>query len=31
MDFSHYDVVPGNIQREIIEKAAHKDEEEEGE
>ena len=31
MDFSHYDVVPGNVQREIIEKAAHKDEEEEGE
>ena len=30
MDFSHYDVVPGNVQREIIEKAAHKDEEEEG-
>ncbi len=25
MDFSHYDVVPGNVQKEIVEKAAHKD------
>ncbi len=29
MDFSHYDVMPGNIQQEVIAKAAHKDEEEE--
>lgn len=29
MEFSHYDVVPGNVQREIIEKAAMKEEEEE--
>ena len=29
MEFSHYDVVPGNVQREIIEKAALKEEEEE--
>ncbi len=30
MDFSHYDVVPGNVQKEIIEKAVlHKEEEEE--
>ncbi len=29
MDFSHYDVMPGNIQQEVISKAAHKDEEEE--
>ncbi|HZZ73704.1 MAG TPA: elongation factor G [Pirellulales bacterium] len=26
MDFSHYDLVPGNVQKEIVEKAAHKDE-----
>jgi len=30
MEFSHYDVVPGHAQKEIIEKAAHKEEEEEG-
>jgi elongation factor G len=29
MEFSHYDVVPGNIQKEIIEKAQLKEEEEE--
>jgi len=29
MEFSHYDVVPGNVQKEIIEKAAIKEEEEE--
>ena len=29
MEFSHYDVVPGNIQKEIIEKAKLKEEEEE--
>ncbi len=29
MEFSHYDIVPGNVQREIIEKAALKEEEEE--
>jgi elongation factor G len=29
VEFSHYDVVPGNVQREIIEKAAMKEEEEE--
>jgi len=29
MEFSHYDVVPGNVQKEIIEKAALKEEEEE--
>ena len=29
MEFSHYDVVPGNVQKEIIDKA-HKEEEEEG-
>ncbi len=28
MEFSHYDVVPGNVQKEIISKAALKDEEE---
>ncbi|MHB1033493.1 MAG: elongation factor G [Pirellulales bacterium] len=28
MEFSHYDVVPGNIQKEIMEKAAMKEEEE---
>jgi elongation factor G len=27
IEFSHYDVVPGNIQKEIIEKAAMKEEE----
>ena len=27
MEFSHYDVVPGNVQKEIVEKAAHKEEE----
>jgi elongation factor G len=30
MEFSHYDVVPAHAQKEIIEKAAHKEEEEEG-
>jgi elongation factor G len=30
MEFSHYDVMPTNVQHEIIAKAAHKDEEEEG-
>lgn len=29
MEFSHYDVVPGNIQKEIMEKAVLKEEEEE--
>jgi elongation factor G len=29
MDFSHYEVVPGNVQKEIVEKAAMKEEEEE--
>lgn len=29
MEFSHYDVVPGNVQKEIIEKAQLKEEEEE--
>jgi elongation factor G len=29
IEFSHYDVVPGNVQKEIIEKAALKEEEEE--
>ncbi len=29
MEFSHYDVVPGNIQKEIMEKAVMKEEEEE--
>ena len=29
MEFSHYDVVPGNVQKEIIEKAVMKEEEEE--
>jgi elongation factor G len=29
MEFSHYDVVPGNVQKEIIEKAGIKHEEEE--
>ncbi|MBN2021743.1 MAG: elongation factor G [Pirellulales bacterium] len=29
MEFSHYDVVPGNVQKEIIDKAALKEEEEE--
>ena len=29
MEFSHYDVVPGNVQKEIIEKAVLKEEEEE--
>ncbi len=29
MEFSHYDVVPGNVQKEIVEKAALKEEEEE--
>ena len=29
MEFSHYDLVPGNVQKEIIEKTAHKEEEEE--
>jgi elongation factor G len=29
MEFSHYDVVPGNIQKEIVEKAQLKEEEEE--
>ena len=29
VEFSHYDVVPGNVQKEIIEKAAMKEEEEE--
>lgn len=29
MEFSHYDLVPGNVQREIIEKSAMKEEEEE--
>ncbi len=29
MEFSHYDIVPGNVQSEIIEKAALKEEEEE--
>ena len=28
MEFSHYDVVPGNVQKEIIEKAVMKEEEE---
>ena len=28
IEFSHYDVVPGNVQKEIIEKAAMKEEEE---
>jgi elongation factor G len=28
IEFSHYDVVPGNVQKEIIDKAALKDEEE---
>ncbi len=29
LEFSHYDVVPGNVQKEIVEKTAHKEEEEE--
>jgi elongation factor G len=29
MDFSHYDVVPGNVQREIVDKAVLHPEEEE--
>ena len=29
MEFSHYDVVPGNVQKEIVEKAQLKEEEEE--
>jgi elongation factor G len=29
MEFSHYDVVPGNVQKEIMEKAVMKEEEEE--
>jgi elongation factor G len=29
LEFSHYDVVPANVQKEIVEKAAHKEEEEE--
>ena len=29
MEFSHYDVVPGNVQQEIIAKAQLKEEEEE--
>ena len=29
MEFSHYDVVPGNVQKEIIDKAVMKEEEEE--
>lgn len=29
MEFSHYDLVPGNVQKEIIEKAVMKEEEEE--
>jgi len=29
LEFSHYDVVPGNVQKEIIDKAALKEEEEE--
>ena len=29
MDFSHYDLVPGNIQKEIVDKAVMKEEEEE--
>jgi hypothetical protein len=29
MEFSHYDVVPGNVQKEIIEKAVLAEEEEE--
>ena len=29
IEFSHYDVVPGNVQKEIIDKAAMKEEEEE--
>ncbi|MCG8584880.1 MAG: elongation factor G, partial [Pirellulales bacterium] len=28
MEFSHYDVVPGNVQKEIIDKAKHAEEEE---
>jgi elongation factor G len=28
MDFSHYDLVPGNIQKEIIDRAHMKEEEE---
>jgi elongation factor G len=30
MEFSHYDVMPPNVQQDIIAKAAHKDEEDEG-
>jgi elongation factor G len=29
MEFSHYDLVPGNIQKEIVDKAVLKEEEEE--
>jgi elongation factor G len=29
MDFARYDVVPGNVQKEIVEKAKHEEEEEE--
>ena len=29
MEFSHYDVVPGNVQKEIIEKTKLEEEEEE--
>ena len=29
MEFSHYDIVPGNVQQEIIAKAQLKEEEEE--
>ncbi len=27
MELSHYDTVPGNIQKEITDKASHKEEE----
>jgi hypothetical protein len=29
MEFSHYDLVPGNVQKEIVEKAVVKETEEE--
>jgi elongation factor G len=29
MEFSHYDIVPGNVQKEIMDKAVMKEEEEE--
>jgi hypothetical protein len=29
MEFSHYDIVPGNVQQQIVSKAKHLDEEEE--